>query len=200
MAKLKLTKQSLRQEQATLKQLKEYLPTLMLKKMMLQFEVNQVKQAFSEVKEEHKKFFLQLEQFSSLLSSSEVNLMDFIQVQHVQKHYENVAGVEIPIFEDVLFMDRPFSLFDTPPWMDTAIEQMKQIVILKEKMGVLQEKKRVLEKDLRDVTIRVNLFEKVLIPRTNENIKKIQIFLQDLELAAVCQAKVAKMKIEKQKL
>jgi V/A-type H+/Na+-transporting ATPase subunit D len=46
------------------------------------------------------------------------------------------------------------------------------------------------------VSIRLNLFEKVLIPRAQKNIKKIKIFLGDQELAAVCQAKVAKRKIE----
>jgi len=41
----------------------------------------------------------------------------------------------------------------------------------------------------------VNLFEKVLIPRSQENIKKIRIFLGDQQLSAVAQAKVAKRKI-----
>jgi V/A-type H+-transporting ATPase subunit D len=41
----------------------------------------------------------------------------------------------------------------------------------------------------------VNLFEKILIPRSQENIKKIRVFLGDQQLAAVAQAKVAKRKI-----
>jgi V/A-type H+-transporting ATPase subunit D len=43
----------------------------------------------------------------------------------------------------------------------------------------------------------VNLFEKILIPRAQQNIKKIKIFLGDQLLAAVCQAKVSKQKILK---
>ncbi|EKE08245.1 MAG: V-type ATP synthase, subunit D [uncultured bacterium] len=62
-------------------------------------------------------------------------------------------------------------------------------------MNVAEEKKRSLEKELREVSIRVNLFEKVLIPRAQENIKKIKIFLGDQQLSAVAQAKVAKKKI-----
>ena len=58
------------------------------------------------------------------------------------------------------------------------------------------EKKAALDKELREVSIRVNLFEKVLIPRSEANIKKIKVFLGDMELAAVSQAKVAKTKIE----
>jgi V/A-type H+-transporting ATPase subunit D len=44
------------------------------------------------------------------------------------------------------------------------------------------------------VTQRVNLFDKVLIPRTRRNIKRIQIYLSDAERAGVVQAKVAKKK------
>ncbi len=61
------------------------------------------------------------------------------------------------------------------------------------------EKKRALQKELRDVSIRVNLFEKILIPRSQDNISKIRIFLGDQQLAAVAQAKVAKQKIERRK-
>ena len=57
------------------------------------------------------------------------------------------------------------------------------------------EKKRLLEQELREVSIRVNLFEKIMIPRTLQNIKKIKVFLGDQQLAAISQAKVAKRKI-----
>jgi V/A-type H+-transporting ATPase subunit D len=42
------------------------------------------------------------------------------------------------------------------------------------------------------ITQRVNLFDKMLIPRTRENIRKIGIFLADSERAAVVRAKIAK--------
>jgi V/A-type H+-transporting ATPase subunit D len=45
----------------------------------------------------------------------------------------------------------------------------------------------------------VNLFEKVMIPQAMENIKRIAVFLQDQQLAAVARAKVAKSKIEAKK-
>ncbi len=56
-----------------------------------------------------------------------------------------------------------------------------------------------LEKELREVSIRVNLFEKIMIPRTKANIKKVKIFLGDMQLAAVAQAKVSKRKILERK-
>ena len=47
---------------------------------------------------------------------------------------------------------------------------------------------------MRKVTQRVNLFEKVLIPRTREQIRRIRIYLSDAERAAVVRSKIAKRK------
>jgi V/A-type H+-transporting ATPase subunit D len=64
---------------------------------------------------------------------------------------------------------------------------------------VTNEQRQALEKEWREVSIRVNLFEKILIPRAVENIRKIKVFLGDQQLAAVSRAKVAKTKIEASK-
>jgi V/A-type H+-transporting ATPase subunit D len=87
-------------------------------------------------------------------------------------------------------------LFDTPLWYESALEAVKKLIVIREKEKIAQDKKKALEKELREVSIRVNLFEKIMIPRAQDNIKKIKIFLGDLQLAAVSQAKVAKKKIE----
>ena len=51
-----------------------------------------------------------------------------------------------------------------------------------------------LEVASRRITQRVNLFEKVLIPRAKENIKVIQIGLGEQERSAVVRSKIAKKK------
>ena len=51
-----------------------------------------------------------------------------------------------------------------------------------------------LEVAARRITQRVNLFEKVLIPRAQDNIRRISIFLSDQERAAVVRSKISKGK------
>ena len=96
--------------------------------------------------------------------------------------YENIAGIEIPIFESIVFKEPEYFLFDTPVWTEAASEFLRTMVIAREKINVAEEKMRALKKELREVSIRVNLFEKILIPRSIENIKKIRIFLGDQQL------------------
>lgn len=197
---LKLTKNELRNQQTRLSQFQRYLPTLQLKKAMLQFEVSLAQMEISRLKEEMRLVRHQVEEFAPfLLEKVAVNLMNYADVLHVKKKYENIAGVEIPIFDSIVFRDADYSLFDTPAWTDQATEILREFAMAREKISIGEEKKRALEKELRAVSIRVNLFEKILIPRSQANIKKIRIFLSDQQLSLVAQAKVAKKKIAMKK-
>ncbi len=193
---LKLTKNELRTQQTRLTQFQRYLPTLQLKKAMLQFEVSQAMMEIEKLKEEARAIDAKVALFAPFLQEKvTIDLMEYAQIVHVKKQYENIAGVEIPIFKSIRFKEPDYFLFDTPAWTERATEFVREQVTAQEKIAIAEEKRRALEKELREVSIRVNLFEKVLIPRSQENIKKIRIFLGDQQLSSVAQAKVAKKKI-----
>jgi V/A-type H+-transporting ATPase subunit D len=193
---MKLTKNELRVQQNRLTLFQKYLPTLQLKKAMLQFEVDQAILEIAGLREELASARTAVEEFSPLLlDRADCDVVAMADVIHVKKRYENVAGVEIPLFEQVIFRQPEYFFFDTPAWVDQAAVLLRDWISSRERVAVAEEKKRALEKELREVSIRVNLFEKILIPRCLENIKKIRIFLGDQQLAAVAQAKVAKAKL-----
>jgi V/A-type H+-transporting ATPase subunit D len=193
---IKLTKNELRSQQNRLTQFVRYLPTLQLKKAMLQFEVSLCLIEIQTLYSDYQRVKSQVDSFSSLLLEKvTVDLMQYAEIVFVRKEYENIAGVEIPVFKDIQFKEPEYFLFDTPVWTEKATQTVREMLTIQEKIHIAEEKKRALEKELRDVSIRVNLFEKVLIPRAQANIKKIRIFLSDLQLSSVAQAKVAKRKI-----
>ncbi len=201
MADVKLTKNELRNQQNSLAQLEKYLPTLQLKKAMLQSEVSETRieiERLERVMAEKKK---QVEAFSSLLTTkTTIDPLQAIRIKKIVKFHENIAGVDVPRFESLEFEDLEYSLFETPPWVDAAIVELRALASMREHIVVVREQKAALERELREVSIRVNLFEKILIPRAVENIRTIKVFLGDQQLAAVCRAKVAKTKIEDRKL
>lgn len=197
---VKLTKNELRDQQYRLGQLQKYLPTLQLKKAMLQTEVSTVTAEIERLKEGYLELRSGCEAFGQLLSHSESTLLfQAAHVAEIEKRYENIAGAEIPHFKEVLFTPFEYSLVDSSLWVDSAVEKLKELIRAKAKVAVAKERRAILEKELREVSIRVNLFEKILIPRTQAHIKKIKIFLGDQELASVAQAKVAKAKILQKK-
>jgi V/A-type H+/Na+-transporting ATPase subunit D len=201
MAEVKLTKNELRTQQLRLSQLQKYLPTLQLKKAMLQAEVNEVRGEIQRLEEDFHTARLIVSHSSSLLSERVgLDLTGAAKIEVIEKKYENIAGVDVPIFQNVRFVSFEYPLFTTPTWLDAAVFDLRKMAIARAKVLVAQEKKEALKKELREVSIRVNLFEKNLIPKAAQNIKRIKVFLGDQELAAVGQAKVAKAKIEQRKL
>lgn len=200
MAEFKLTKNELRAQQNRLQQLEKYLPTLQLKKAMLQSEVNEARLEIVKSEEAFRQIRSQADRFSPLLTEKlSIDIRESAKIVKVKRRYENIAGVEVPYFESIEFADFTYNLFDTPPWVDAATTGLRTLAEAQTRVKIAREKKAALEKELREVSIRVNLFEKILIPRSKNNIKKIRVFLGDQQLAAVSQAKVAKSKIEERK-
>jgi len=201
MADVKLTKNELRDQQNKLSQLLRYLPTLQLKKSLLQQEVFDARLEKDEHESEYSKRKDDVFQFAALFSEHlYIDISPYIKPKEVTKRYENIAGAEVPYLESCTFEPLEYDLFETPAWLEGALlflQQMQKALIA---LDIAKEKLHILEKELREVSIRVNLFEKILIPRCENNIRKIKVFLGDVQLAAVCQAKVAKRKIEEHKL
>jgi V/A-type H+-transporting ATPase subunit D len=194
---IKLTKNELRDQQLKLGQLSKYLPTLQLKKAMLQAEVNTATQEIEELERQFGRLLEEVRPFQSLLTDRYASLLfTGVTVDEVEKEWSNIAGIDIPSFIKVHFKEAPYRLMGTPLWIDSALKNLRKLVSKKEQIRVVEEKKKALEKELREVSIRVNLFEKIMIPRTQHAIKRIRVFLSDQQLSAVSQAKVAKRKIE----
>jgi V/A-type H+-transporting ATPase subunit D len=103
-----------------------------------------------------------------------------------------VAGVSIPVLRNVAVSAAAPDLFATPPWVDDAVETVARLIRLRVAAEVLREQLRRVREELRVTTQRVNLFEKVKIPESVENIRVIRIFLGDEQTAAVVRGKFAK--------
>jgi len=79
--------------------------------------------------------------------------------------------------------------------VDAAIEELRRMLLLDLEDDVLAEQVGLLAAELRTTSQRVNLFEKVKIPETLENIRKIRIYLGDQQVAQVVRGKIAKRKV-----
>jgi len=193
---LRLTKQELRDQQQRLGQLQRYLPTLQLKKALLQVEVQTARAQVRELEQLLGSQRQEVAGYSALLTErGGVDPRRCATIVNVVQRWDNIAGVDIPYFERVEFAPYEPPLLTLPPWGDGVVSGLRRLMELKAQLEVAQQRLRALQKELRTVSLRVNLFEKVLIPRTRSNIRKIQVFLSDQQLSSVAQAKAAKAKI-----
>ncbi len=196
MAKIKFTKTELKHQQDAKKQFERFLPTLQLKKQQLQMEVRLAAEALE-------KNLRAQQELTEKLSSSLAFFADpaavkvvenAVVVDHIERGEANIAGINIPTFDKVVFVDNEIDLFATEWFVDDAISALRQSVALREEYNVISVQHRLLSEELNTTSQRVNLFEKVKIPECRENIRRIGIMLGDAQTAAVARSKIAKKK------
>lgn len=198
MAKIKLTKNELRVQKDALKMYKRYLPTLTLKKQQLQAEIRVIEEKAQAVREQKAQLEKGFSSWIAVFSEQNAFPPDVITVSNIKKGVGNIAGVEIPIYEGADFSREDYDFYTTPLWVDMAATHMEKAMSLDLEAEVLDEQVRLLEKELLTTSQRVNLFEKVKIPETEENIKKISIYMADQQVSAVVRSKISKSKIARQ--
>ena len=193
MAKIKLTKNELKTQRDALKRFQRYLPTLQLKKQQLQMEMRKLDLEISKKRHEEEAARSSLSSWIRLYSEP-IDLSEYISIQRVKTSRGNIAGVNIPILDDLEFHEETPDLFETDAWIDRGVDTLKQLMRLRVERQVMEEQHRLLNEELRTTTQRVNLFEKVKIPEAKENIRVIRIFMGDQQTAAVARSKIAKGK------
>ncbi len=193
--KVKLNKNSLREQNQALKLYLEFLPTLELRKQQLQTEVRKAKLEITAAQEKLGQVVASARPWAGRLQQSVVMVREILSVQKVNVQTINVAGVKVPEFKGVEFKRLPYSLVATPWLFDSAVAYFEKAISAKEKIKTVRTMYDLLQNELTKTTQRINLYEKVLIPETRENIRKIKVYLGDQQTAAVCRAKIAKNKI-----
>ena len=200
---VKLTKNEQKKQKDALKQFNRYLPTLQLKKQQLQTVIRQIEGEIVEYKKAQQELIDSLQHWIAVFGEnssfdSPHSLDNLVKIDEIKKGKGNIAGVEIPVFEDLTFQDIPYSLFEYPLWVDAGLEALKKASVFDAKVKTLQEQIDLLNKELRTTSQRVNLFEKVKIPEAKENIRRIGIYLGDQQTSAVVRGKIAKKKLTKE--
>ena len=195
MAKIKLTKNELKVQKDALKMYRRYLPTLTLKKQQLQSEIRAIEAKANEVRTQKEELERGFRDWIAVFSEKEMFPEGVVTVSNIRKGSGNIAGVMIPTFEGADFARGDYDLYETPLWVDIAADHMEKAILCDLEAEILDEQVRLLEKELISTSQRVNLFEKVKIPETEANIKKISIYMADQQVSAVVRSKISKRKI-----
>jgi V/A-type H+-transporting ATPase subunit D len=195
-ATIKLTKNELKAQKDALKMYRRYLPTLTLKKQQLQTEIRTIDIRAREVRERRKALEREFNAWIAVFGEAEVFKPETVRVRNIRKSMGNIAGVAIPVYQGADFSRGDYDLYATPLWIDLAADKMEETLALDLEADVLDEQVRLLAKELRTTTQRVNLFEKVKIPDTRSNIRKISVYLGDQQVAAVVRGKISKKNLE----
>ena len=198
MAKLVLSKSGLQKQRENMRLYERVLPSLELKRMQLTSELKRARQALVDVQSETERRLRRVSEQLPMLADGEVDLAGLVHVESIDIKEENVVGVKLPRLVEVRCGVADYAMLARPHWVDTVAEQLKQMVTQKALVQVTSERVRLLEVAARKVTQRTNLFERILIPQAQGNIRKIRIYLADADRASVVRSKITKRIRQKQ--
>ncbi|WP_106827886.1 V-type ATP synthase subunit D [Parabacteroides pacaensis] len=194
--KFQYNKTSLQQLEKQLKVRERALPTIKSKESALRMEVKRTK-------DEVKALELQLEReihgYDNMVALWNEFNPSLIKVKDVHLSSRKIAGVMVPVLDEIEFEIGRYSLFNAPSWYTEGIELLKKLA----RTGIEAEfsglKLELLEHARKKTTQKVNLFEKVQIPGYRDAIRKIKRFMEDEESLSKSSQKIMRANQEKRK-
>jgi len=196
MSKVQLSKSSLTREKESLALYRRYLPALDLKRQQLMGERQRQRNEIARLRQEVARVIEAAGEAIPMMADRRVPLEGLVRLGEVRLGTQNVAGVKLPTVEHVEVIRQAYGRMARPHWVDAVSDRLAAAIRLQVEVAVAEQRLAGLERAVTRITQRVNLFDKVLIPETRTNIRRINVYLGDAERAAVAGAKIAKRKRE----
>lgn len=194
MGKLAFNKSTLHHENQRLKSFRQFVPALDLKRKQILAARMRSRRELERLQQDEQQINRSVAEQLPMLAQSRLDLNTLIRVRRVEQRLENLVGIELPRLEQIELDRAEYSRLALPQWVDQAVDLLEQMLELKIRQQVEQIRLERLNAALQKTTQRLNLFDKVLIPQTESNIRRIRIALSDAERAGVVRAKIAKGK------
>ena len=182
-------KTSLQSLEKDLKMRQRTLPTLQSKETALRLEVKKAKKELEDLDKEIERRIKDYDQMIALWGEFDTSL---IHVDDVRMSIKKIAGVRVPMLDEVVYTTKEFSLFSSPKWFADGFEQLKTIADVGIRQEFVRRKVELLEYARKKTTQKVNLFEKVQIPGYQDAIRKIKRFMEDEENLSKSSQKIVK--------
>jgi len=167
------------------------LPTIKSKESALRIEVKRAKGAAEKVAQQLQQKIDDYDYMASLWSEFDAGLL---AVRNVVLGYQKIAGVRIPVVNDVEFEETEYSFFSRPLWYADGVLLLKELAMLGFERELFLVKMQLLDNARKKTTQKVNLYEKVQIPGYEQAILKIKRFMEDEENLSKAGQKIVKQR------
>ena len=191
---LKYNKTALRDFQKKLQIRERALPTLKNKEAVLRAIVLETKKEIEHIDDLLLSKIEKNEPWKDLWQEFNTNL---IQIAKVYSTKIKLAGIDIPVFENLDTMEQNFSIFSNPNWFKNGVQELKEVLEIRVRKEYLSNKLSLLEQARKKATQKVNLYEKVQIPTLASAIRQIKRYLEDEENLAKAGQKLLKQRLKK---
>lgn len=117
---------------------------------------------------------------------------DLVYVDALDIDHKKIAGVKIPQLKSISLSIKEILWHEAPHWYPDVLSYLKEFAELNAKLSVAEQTLKILERERKRTTQKVNLYEKVQIPELEDALKKIKRFLEDKENLSKAAQKMVK--------
>jgi len=192
--KVLMNKNTLAALKVELSEYKDALPVFEMKEQQLKGVVQKIEDGVDALEKDIADTNDQAKKWMAVLTDEWVDISKMISVKEVITEEKEIVGVTTEQFIDIKFSEQEVDYLNTPFWVDAAIQMIKD---QKTKHTILQIEKEKLERlkeELAEARRMKNALKEVFIPETENTIRKIEIYLGDVERLAIGCAKLVKKK------
>lgn len=118
-----------------------------------------------------------------------------VAIARVERATDVRLGIRLPRLVGVYWHERPYPLEASPPWLELALESLRQQAQAQMALAIAEERVAAMAAGLARAVQRVNLLEQRLVPEARSDIARISQFLADAERTALARAKLAMRQI-----
>ena len=194
--KFQYNKTSLQQIEKQLKVRQRTLPIIKSKETALRLEVKKCKAEAVLLEKELERRIQGYESMYALWGEFDASL---VALKDVELDVKKIAGVRVPVLNNIRLEVRPFGIFSSPKWYCDGINLLQGLAKTAVEREFVLAKLGLLEHARKKTTQKVNLFEKVQIPGFQEAVRKIKRFMEDEENLSKSSQKILKALQEKRK-
>ena len=115
-----------------------------------------------------------------------------VSLKDVVLDVKKIAGVRVPILQNIQLAVEPFGIFSSPKWYFDGIRLLQGLAKTAVEREFVLAKLQLLDHARKKTTQKVNLFEKVQIPGFQEAVRKIKRFMEDEENLSKSSQKILK--------
>lgn len=187
--KFQYNKTSLQQIEKNLKMRQRTLPIIKNKETALRLEVKHCKEEADGLEKKLQEQIGGYESMYALWGEFDTSL---VTLKDVQLGTKKIAGVTVPVLENIELEVKPFGLFSAPKWYFDGINLLQGLSKTAVEREFVLAKLALLDRARKKTTQKVNLFEKVQIPGYQEAVRKIKRFMEDEENLSKSSQKILK--------
>lgn len=187
--KFQYNKTSLNEIDKQLKMRRKALPTIKSKESALRGEVKRARTVAAEYDRRMEELIVRYDYMIALWGEFDP---DILRIADIRTSVIKIAGVRIPLLEEIIFEQKDYDLFSSPLWLADGVALLKEFARLGLEREFYARKTDMLDHARKKTTQKVNLYEKVQIPGYEDAMRKIKRFMEDEENLSKSSQKMVK--------